>query len=633
MGEATALVRDLLEKGVISEVAHSSDLILSPIFLTKKSSGDGYRFILNLKRLNSHMATVSFKMESLQSALDMVVPNGWMAKVDLKDAYYAVAIAPESQSCLAFHWLGRVYQFLRMPNGYNQAPRKFTKLLKPVAADFRARAIRTCFYLDDVFLTGDTEVSTSADLAYARNRLTSLGFVLNDKKSSVAPSQSLEFLGFKINSRDMTLCIPEEKRLRLRETARRLYNSDLSPTVRDLASLLGSLQAADPAIRTARLHYRSLQRQKIVALRSTKNYMSPVALGSEARKELSWWLDFLSEERPVPIRSQPENPAAPIEIFTDSSQVMWGGFCSGEGVQGSWGPKLRNLHINELEILAAQRVLRHFAENLREQTVVLHVDNKTALAYLRKMGGTRNPRLNHVALETWSWLLERKLDLVLQYIPSKENRAADLMSRSLLLKKEWSLNSHVFESLTKLWGQPTIDLFASRQNAKTSQYFSWGHEIEALGQNALSSQTPWPSDALLYAYPPENLIAKTLRKLEDQKVHRLILVAPAWKTRPWYPLILEKLVDLPRCLPSREDLILDQDGHPHPLQRVNSLQLRAWLVSCTESEKKAFRQRLRSTSVSDGEKVLDEPMKITGETGTAGVIRGKLIPFLPLRHS
>ena len=130
-------------------------------------------------------------------------------------------------------------------------------------------------------------------------------------------------------------------------------------------------------------------------------------------------------------------------------------------------------------------------------------------------------------------------------------------SRSLLLKKEWSLNSQVFESLTGLWGQPTIDLFASCQNRKAKKYFSRGYETTAMGQNALSRQNPWPSSALLYAYPPENLISRTLQKLEEQKVHRLILIAPAWKTRPWYPLLLEKVVDIPRCLPNWENLILD----------------------------------------------------------------------------
>ena len=107
------------------------------------------RFILNLKRLNSHKMTASFKTESLQTAhdlgpSDLVCPNGWVSKVDLKSAYYTVPVAQESKNFLAFHWQVIVYHFLRMPlNGFNQAHREFTKLLKPVAADLRAPALRT----------------------------------------------------------------------------------------------------------------------------------------------------------------------------------------------------------------------------------------------------------------------------------------------------------------------------------------------------------------------------------------------------------------------------------------------------------------------------------------------------------
>ena len=208
--------------GVIKEVAYSPHMILSPIFLTRKSSGDGHWYSIYSEFKASKQSHDDREFQNGESPncswpSDLVCPNGWVSKVDLTPAYYAVPVAQESKNFLAFHWQVRVYHFLRMPcNGFNQAHREFTKLLKPVAADLRALAFRTwCFYLDDIFLTGSTLTSTTADLEYGRECLMFLRFVFNDKKWSTVPEQRLDILGFLIDSQTMNLSLPDAWRLRL----------------------------------------------------------------------------------------------------------------------------------------------------------------------------------------------------------------------------------------------------------------------------------------------------------------------------------------------------------------------------------------------------------------------------------
>ena len=53
--------------------------------------------ILSLKRLNENLPYIHFKMETIKSILTLVTPNCYMAKVDIKDAYYSVPILPEHQ--------------------------------------------------------------------------------------------------------------------------------------------------------------------------------------------------------------------------------------------------------------------------------------------------------------------------------------------------------------------------------------------------------------------------------------------------------------------------------------------------------------------------------------------------------
>ena len=54
-----------------------------------------------------------FKMESLQDVLSLIQPGVWMGSVDLKDAYYSVAVHPFYRKFFTFYWQGRFYEHQR----------------------------------------------------------------------------------------------------------------------------------------------------------------------------------------------------------------------------------------------------------------------------------------------------------------------------------------------------------------------------------------------------------------------------------------------------------------------------------------------------------------------------------------
>lgn len=89
----------LMKKGVIKESHNDQGEFISPIFLRPKPDGS-YRTILNLKTFNEFVEYHHFKMDTLESAIRMVKPACYMDSIDLKDAYYTVAIAEEHQKIL-----------------------------------------------------------------------------------------------------------------------------------------------------------------------------------------------------------------------------------------------------------------------------------------------------------------------------------------------------------------------------------------------------------------------------------------------------------------------------------------------------------------------------------------------------
>ncbi|KAI8514896.1 Kinetochore-associated protein 1 [Branchiostoma belcheri] len=60
---------------------------------------------------------------------------------------------------------------------------------------------------------------------------------------------------------------------------------------------------------------------------------------------------------------------------------------------------------------------------------LLRLDNATAVAYVNHVGGTRSPDLAALALEMWSWALERGLTLSATHVPGLTNTLADKCSR------------------------------------------------------------------------------------------------------------------------------------------------------------------------------------------------------------
>ena len=81
----------LLEKRVVRESINLEGKFILHMFLALSLS-DPFSLILNVKRLKKFLPYVYFKMQKTNSTLAVITPGYYIAKVDIKDAYYSVAI-------------------------------------------------------------------------------------------------------------------------------------------------------------------------------------------------------------------------------------------------------------------------------------------------------------------------------------------------------------------------------------------------------------------------------------------------------------------------------------------------------------------------------------------------------------
>ena len=135
------------------------------------------------------------QMEGLHTTRSLLRRGDFMMKLDLKDAYYAVPIHPESRKYLRFYHEGRTYEFCCLPFGLSLAPRVFTRILRPIIVRLRSEGIRTVIYLDDLLLIHHQKDRLTKIFNYVRRLLSGLGFIVKLEKCSPEPTHRLVFLG------------------------------------------------------------------------------------------------------------------------------------------------------------------------------------------------------------------------------------------------------------------------------------------------------------------------------------------------------------------------------------------------------------------------------------------------------
>ncbi|XP_044586107.1 uncharacterized protein LOC123266143 [Cotesia glomerata] len=527
-------IEKLLQMGAIKKVKAAEDQFLSPFFLVPKPDGSK-RFILNLKCLNQFILTHHFKIEDLRVALKLIYPDYFLCNLDLKDAYFLVKIGPNTRSYLRFSFKGQVYEFQCMPFGLCTSPYVFTKLLKPALNILRERGWISTAYLDDILCIGRSMTECRNNVTCTRKILSKLGFIVNERKSMQIPERSCKYLGFVIDSKNMTLSLPEEKKLKLRKMIKEFLNKD-SCSIREMAGLIGVLVAACPGIPYGMLYTKLLEREKLKALIiNEQDFNKKMLIQACVKKELCWWLSKI-----VGAKNQIRTLSYRLEIFSDASLTGWGAHCNGENAHGFWTQAERKLHINHLEIIAAFLALKCFAKDYKNCEILLRIDNTTAISYINRMGGVQYVELNKRARDIWTWCEERKIWIFASYIPSRENTEADRESRRANVDTEWELEDQSFQKIVNKWGTPLIDLFASRNNTKAKWFCSWKRDPEALYIDAFTvneastSENSFPGgrEALRRSYRqkliPEEAVEILIASLTESTIKQYTSALKNW---------------------------------------------------------------------------------------------------------
>ena len=490
-----------------------------------------------------------------------------MVSLDLKDAYLQVPMHPESRKFLRFVAFGKVYQFKVLCFGLSTAPQAFTRVMAPVSAFLHQAGTRLRRYLDDWLIQASSREQVLLALESVLQLCQDLGIVVNWEKSQLIPSQRVEYLGVLLDCDFQGFACPKES-VEASLNWRRIL------VLRAAASLLlagasGGTGFIDPAHSWGEASdaVSPVLPQSVLGLfrsvfTDSPEYGSPGRSGVVAGPSSSGSRDFSSSNLPtarVVVRrlgrrlgrtSRRRVNIRPLVSkragIVDKRQRASGG---GEGsvIFRPSGAGLRNLPV--------RRQFHRYC--LPSQSGRYSVSDSESIAQ----------RILRSAESL-------KITLAPQFIMGQHTVMADALSRpNQILGSEWTLKGEVFQDLRKRW-PVSIDLFATSLNHRCTLYFSPFHDPSAVATDALlQSWNGW----LAYAFPPWSLIPAVLKKLRSSSGVLLTLIAPYWPQRPWFPELLDLVVDGPVTLPLSRDLLRQPHFHRFHLGGVKAV------TSCLET--------------------------------------------------
>jgi ribonuclease HI len=527
--EYTRLLEEELREGIVEEADPKEVRWINPTFLVPKKNGK-FRKILDCRELNAELRDVSFAMEGAETVRDLARKGDWATSLDIHSAFSHIPVNKDLQPYLGFKFRSKTYTYKGMPFGVKNAPRVFTLLMRRVAAAIRERwATRMVCYMDDLLLLFEDRVTAETQTAEIAGFLGKLGWTLAEDKCERTPTQHINFLGWNWDLQHLSVAMTPARRAdlttQLRDWIQHAIQRKHRP-VRELAALIGNLNFLRLQWSEASLHLKTLDGAKSsTAWRAGWTALctaNPSWLG-----DLKWWSRQITQNHARQLQEWPHS----VTLTTDASPYGWGATLQTETDQrysfGFWNSTQQTYTSNAKELIAVQASLQRFRGLLRTvpyTTVLLRSDNSTVVADINRLSASRSLLVPLRRLLTT--IQGMKVRVTAAHIPGVENSEADRLSRMGRIR-EYYLRQTLLQELMRVWDiTPESDPFASSPYLPSQTAMK--HPTDAL-------RTSWIGRTL-FLHPPPHLLGKTLSKIRRENA-RAILIAPAWRSQPWSPLL------------------------------------------------------------------------------------------------
>ena len=586
----------LLKSGVVQETLIKPRCV-SPLTVAIRVLPDGERKMRlcwdGSRCINPLIKDESLRFADLNKALQLVDQDDYMGVLDLTSCYHHLRMNEEMYQYLGFSWTGedgveRYYYYTALPFGLKSAAFAITRLTKCFVKYFAALGIPFSIFIDDGKLQGKTKEQTAARLKFVIETFQKAGWVVAMQKSDTfeSVSQAKKYLGFRIESRTMTLHAEDDKIDAVRKDIEEILQKD-SPPIKELAQVAGRIISLLPAVGPiCSLLTRSAYFLITFVTRRWGWKSGKVRWSSDCRRELALFSEKVSEFNGQPInREEAQKTLQEIVIAQKDKNIIAGdasaklvcAYDIHDATRLFFQEKLTDTELSyssgHRELCTIKKALLRHADKVLAvasfspfKRIIWLTDAENVVIFLTK-GSRKEPIQKDILL-----ILELCHKLNITIIPVHLSRnnpllvAADEGTR-VSPADNWGLSDQDFNWINDSFGDFSIDLFADPGNKRNSRYYSLFHHFDAIGVDAFTFC--WTEERV-FCCPPTHLIIQAYRKILLDKCSG-ILIVPEWRSHTYWPILFSDGI---HCLNSFKivrfipKLRMSQD-HVGVLQRDN----------------------------------------------------------------
>ncbi len=424
---------------------------ISPLSLVEKASSK-WRIINDLSSpplcsVNDGIKWQSVQWQSIDDALTLIHQMGrscHLLKVDIKAAYRTLPIHPSEWHLYGINVAGLILFDTYLPFGgrssgciwemYAQAMQWMLHNKFNIPTSVR--------YVDDFLFILQSERSTMLKQTIL-DAFDLLGVPLDTSKT-MGPQTVIPFIGYDINTDNMTISLTESHTTKLLSMIDDALHSSTQIQFNVLESLIGKLQWATKVYEAGKSYMYALQQQKNELVRragATRPLPTMQCyINSQARHELRWWCDHLllkhscNFDRHLPWPST----ISPIHIYTDASEKYGcGAVYNNQFISCAWDDTVkramriatehRNMPLGEA--IGAGLAITTFAEQLRNKHVIIHCDCTAVVHGINKRRSNRSPYMHFIFQQINNICVTNNIYIQCRHIPGIRNIHADNVSR------------------------------------------------------------------------------------------------------------------------------------------------------------------------------------------------------------
>ena len=180
-----------------------------------------------------------------------------------------------------------------------------------------------------------------------------------------------------------------------------------------------------------------------------------ISLNSEARKDISWWAEYLPTwNGRYKILDPLTTPCHQLHIYTDASgEIGFGIYNNGNWVSKTWPTDHKQKSIQWKEIFPVYVCCYLWGEEFKGKRLLFHCDN-LAVVNNWSAQSCKSPDIMAVLRKLFYITAQHEFTVNIKHIPGVDNVLADSLSRSQItkfFKLEPLANPHPTEVPDELW--------------------------------------------------------------------------------------------------------------------------------------------------------------------------------------